>query len=381
MLRTFSKFLAEETQKPKIDTTGHLTHAGDLLYQGDPSHAIHHFEKMRDRINNVEDENHPISLKIDGGMSFIMGKDEDNRSFVSYKSGKKRFYDTTSIRATGKKHYEKLLVPALYATMKMKKMKPGTAIQADSLYVDKPKKDSFSSNTVEYMTPSEQASFAFAPHSQYEVRGNAMNKLPDDPDHSLIKTNRVFAPELTLQGKQFNEPEEEINSELQKNIGGAKMILDDEELQSFAADLPLNKKLHTALQSYSDHSTRTTGERSTSDFGAFLLKHMGKRRVSARLKKEELESHMATIGDNKHHFDSLFGAHNMLTNAKNIMLDHLAGHNHLFNIQPHRDHEHEGLVATSGETGTMAKFVREGPNGFSAKNQERSLALGKSRSS
>jgi len=57
------------------------------------------------------------------------------------------------------------------------------------------------------------------------------------------------------------------------------------------------------------------------------------------------------------------------------MTGHLKDHHDLFDIRPHRDEEHEGIVATSNSTGTTAKFVPEGPDGFAAKNAARSAEL------
>ena len=59
------------------------------------------------------------------------------------------------------------------------------------------------------------------------------------------------------------------------------------------------------------------------------------------------------------------------------MTGHLRDHHDLFDIRPDRDDEHEGIVANSGETGTTAKFVPEGPAGFAAKNAARSNELRK----
>ena len=60
-MRRFINFLTEAKEtKPKVETTGHLAHAGDFLYYGDPDVAIHHHEKMFDRLhNNAEDPEHP----------------------------------------------------------------------------------------------------------------------------------------------------------------------------------------------------------------------------------------------------------------------------------------------------------------------------------
>jgi hypothetical protein len=375
-MKTFTKFLTEQTKKPKVETTGHLAHAGDFLYYGNPDHAIHHHEKMFDRLhNNTEDPDHPISLKVDGGMSFLMGKDESGKPFVSYKSAKQKFYSAKDILATGKPHYEKLLIPALYATRKMKSMPAGTAIQADHLFDDRPSKDNYTSNTIPYSSPGKSHSFGFAPHSQYDVRGSDLIKVSNEPDHSHFPKDHVYAPKLSFGGKKFTPMSDDRVQKIQQSIGTAKAILNDEGLKTFASTLPDDKKFHSALQGYSNHVARTSGVRSTDDLIQHVQKHVNRRKVSDRLKQKELESHTQKIEDNRQHFDALFSAHNNLTNAKHEMTGHLKDHHDLFDIRPHRDEEHEGIVATSNSTGTTAKFVPEGPDGFAAKNAARSAEL------
>jgi hypothetical protein len=377
-MKLFKNFLTEQKDKPKVETTGHLTHAGDFLYSGTPDHAIHHHEKMFDRLhNNTEDPNHPVSLKVDGGMSFLMGKNEEGKPFVSYKSAKQRFYSAKDIIATGKPHYEKLLIPALYSTMKMKSMPAGTAIQADHLYDEKPGSDNFTSNTIPYSTPSTSASFGFAPHSQYDVRGNDLIKTSNEPDHSHFKSDRIFAPKLTFNGKKFNPMNDEVVTDIQTKMGTARAILNDQGLKNFASTLPDDKKFHAALQGYSNHVTRTSGVRSTDDLAKHVATHVARRKVSDGLKKKELDSHMQKIEDNREHFDALFGVHNILTDVKHHMTGHLKDNQDLFDIRPYKDGQHEGIVATSGETGTTAKFVPEGPDGFAAQNAARSNELRK----
>ena len=86
---------------------------------------------------------------------------------------------------------------------------------------------------------------------------------------------------------------------------------------------------------------------------------------------------MQKIEDNREHFDALFGVHNILTDVKHHMTGHLKDNQDLFDIRPYKDGQHEGIVATSGETGTTAKFVPEGPDGFAAQNAARSNELRK----
>ena len=119
--------------------------------------------------------------------------------------------------------------------------------------------------------------------------------------------------------------------------------------------------------------------RSTDDLVKHVGTHVARRKVSDRLKQKELESHMQKIEDNREHFDSLFSAHNNLTDVKHHMTQHLRNHHDSFDIRPHREEEHEGIVANSNSTGTTAKFVPEGPEGFAAKNKARTAELQKGR--
>ena len=178
-----------------------------------------------------------------------------------------------------------------------------------------------------------------------------------------------------MSGVKFNEMPQQIASKIQQHLGTASAMLDDDGVREFSSTLPDNKKFHTALQAYSNHVARTSGVRSSDDFREFVKGHVAKRKVSAGLRERELEDHTRTIEDNLQAIDSLFGAHNELTSAKHHMIDHLRDHHDRFDITPHDDHEHEGIVGTHGETGVMSKFVREGPGGFAEKNAARSAEL------
>lgn len=372
-MKKFLKFITEES-KPKIETTGHLTHAGDLLYYGDPNHAIEHHEQMFERLHsNTQNANHEASLKVDGGMSIVQGREEDGTPFVSYKSGKKRFYTPADIKATGKKHYEKTLIPALLATTKMN-IKPGAAFQSDALWDKHPGKKSYTPNTIKYATGSD-SSFGIAPHSQYEIEDGNMIKVSNAPDHTQLKSDHVYAPKLSMADTKFNPMADEVATKVQQHLGTARAFLDDDIVREFASTLPDNKKFHNALQTYSNHIARTSGERSSDDFKEFVGKHVARRKVSAGLKERELADHMETIENNIGAIDSLFGAHNEMTTAKHHMIDHLADHHDQFDIAPHRGEEHEGIVATDTNSETTAKFVREGPGGFAEKNAARTAIL------
>ena len=67
-----------------------------------------------------------------------------------------------------------------------------------------------------------------------------------------------------------------------------------------------------------------------------------------------------------HHFN--------INNAKHAILDQFKTHSDQFlGLRTHAEEEHEGFVSSMGKPGvseTQAKFVREGPGGFPAKNTE-----------
>ncbi len=109
----FLDFIIEQEERPDIQTTGHMIHVGDMLYSGSPSDSVDHSRAMFNRLNGLHSAGHGASLKVDGGMSVVMGREKNGTPFVSYKSGKERFYDHDSIAATGKDHYVRNLSPAL----------------------------------------------------------------------------------------------------------------------------------------------------------------------------------------------------------------------------------------------------------------------------
>ena len=76
---------------------------------------------------------------------------------------------------------------------------------------------------------------------------------------------------------------------------------------------------------------------------------------------------MERINNNATQLDNLFTAHHHINHAKHHMLDSFRAHHDDYEIVPHAGHEHEGLVSHMNDR-VSAKFVREGPGGFAAKN-------------
>ena len=362
----FTDYIIEQDEKPRIDTTGHMIHVGDMLYSGKPDSAVEHSRAMLNRFNGLHTSNHTASLKVDGGMSVIMGKNSDGQPFVAYKSGKERFYDHESIAATGKEHYLNTLSPALDAVSSMDNMKDSTAVQADVLHTPDHTDRIYQSNTIQYRTnPRAKGKFAFAPHSQYEVTETGLTKTSNEPDHDQLKSPMSHAPQLSLTGKEFNLSPYRRDS-IAQHIGTAETILSDPVTRDFAASIPEDKNFHNMLQGYSNLIARTTGKRSVEDLKDFVGDYVGRTRPESTRGKWA-GKYMERINNNSTQLDNLFTAHHHINHAKHHLLDSFRAHHDDYEIKPHGGHEHEGLVSHINDL-TSAKFVREGPNGFAAKN-------------
>lgn len=155
--------------KKKVAHTGHLEHVADTLFHGDPHEAIRHMEAMHSMLGNKRVKGHHASLKVDGGMSVIVGRDHDGKHFVRTKHGDGTvFKEPEHIHATGKEHYVRDLVPLLHHVRKMKGMKPGTAFQADLVHHGDASTDVVQPNTIRYKVKKGK-SLVLATHSQYEL--------------------------------------------------------------------------------------------------------------------------------------------------------------------------------------------------------------------
>ena len=365
-IRPFTDYIIEQDEKPRVETTGHMIHVGDMLYSGSPSDAIDHSRAMFNRFNGLHTADHNASLKVDGGMSVIMGKEADGRPFVGYKSGRERFYDHDSIAASGKEHYVRTLSPALDATASMENLKDGVAVQADVLHGPEHKNRVYQSNTIRYKTnPRAKGKFAFAPHSQYDVTRTDLIKTSDEPDHEQLQSSLAHAPELSLTNREFNLSPYRKDS-IAQHLAQAEDILGDETTRAYAGRIPEDKNFHKLLQGYSNHTARTSGRRTLEGLKDFADGYVTKTRPESTRGKW-LKGHMKHINNNATQLDNLFTAHHHINHAKHHMLDSFRAHHDDYDIVPHGNHEHEGLVGHLKDK-TSAKFVREGPGGFSAKN-------------
>jgi len=398
-MRKLSSFLLESVKKPKREATGHLVHVSDRLFHGNADDALNSLRSMFSRMNNEEQEGHDHSVKADGGMSVVFGKEPEPESysnllgrsdlaarsameadtmskakarhFVAYKGLKELFYTHSDIVKSGKDHYVRTLGPLLKRAKGMD-LEPGTAYQADMLHTNRGS-DTFTANTTRYKTP-EQGSIGVALHKKLRVSGDDFVSERGTPDSSEIQHDDVFTPNLSLRGKKFKKMKKSRHEAISRDMGLADELTSNDDFKKFANGLPENKKFHTMLQAYSNKEARESGQLSMDGFRKFIPNYIDKRKVGIKTKHKEHIDHHNLVNDNEDHFDTLFGAHNASTSAMHGMLDHLRDNHHVTELEPHEDHEHEGLVHTD-EKGNMHKFVRRGPEGFAAKNAARTAEL------
>lgn len=371
--RMILEALLVEAKNRVVETTGHMTHLGDFLYHGKPELAIKHLQAVHGRFTGRSTPNHKMSLKADGGMSVVLKKHKNGTPAVAYKSGAAEFTDEAQIHATGKEHFVRELIPALNLAKRLN-LKPGTAVQGDLLFTAG-HQGTVQPNTITYKAP-QGAGIGFAPHSQYKTDGLNLRKTSSHPDHEGLRAEGAFIPNLAITPKTKLSLTKERNKTVTSSIRAAQKALGAKGTTEFLRGLPANKKFHRMLQEYSNHAARTSGERTVEGLAKFIPVHMAKasqRNLSEKTKKSMVDSFNKTISDNAHHFTNIFAAHGHINAAKHALLDQFGEHAGQFELQTHGGEEHEGFVSSMGRPGiaeTQAKFVREGPSGFPAKNTE-----------
>jgi len=373
--RRLLESLLLEAKGRVVETTGHMTHLGDFLYYGKPELAIKHLNAVHRRFRGRGTPNHKMSLKADGGMSIVVKKHKDGTPAVAYKSGAAEFTSEDQIRAAGKEHFTRELVPALRLAQRLN-LKPGTAVQGDLLFTSG-HQGTVQPNTITYHAP-HGAEIGFAPHSQYSTDGLNLRKTSSHPDHSGLQIAGAFIPNLAITPKTKLSLTAQRHKIVTSSIAAAQKALAQKGTTKFLRKLPQDKKFHRMLQEYSNHAARTSGERTLKGLTEFIPVHMAKasqRNLSEKTKKAMIDSFHATINQNAHHFTNAFAAHGHINAAKHAILDQFAEHGDQFDLKT-ADGEHEGFVSSMGRPGiaeTQAKFVREGPSGFPARNTENAI--------
>jgi len=378
MIKSFISFLTEAAKVHA--TTGHLDHVEALLYQ-DPSKAFRHFDNAVNRFQNKPAEG-KISQKADGGTSVKIARMPDGTPAVGYKTGE-WFTTHQQIEDHAKKnkapHYKKIFSPLLNMVSGMKKLKKGTAIQADIIHQsDTPTELPGISqpNTIKYKIEKGHK-LVLAAHSQYRVKKSGeLKKTSSHPDVGMLSAEGVHAPELAMKDNIKLQLHPQRTQAISDELASAKKAMSP-KVRKFASGVRgLHPKFTQFFDQYHSHASRTSGVRSIDGLRDYIDGFMSKKAQSS-LKPATQTALRTTIGGiidtHAHHFGPLFDTHNAMIRAKHHVLDQMREHEGQFQLQTHGGEEHEGIVSSIGSAGVdehQAKFVREGPAGFPKKNND-----------
>ena len=387
MIKSFISFLIEAAKVHA--TTGHLPHVEALLYE-DPSKAFRHFDNTVNRFQNKPAEG-KLSQKADGGTSVKIARMPDGTPAVAYKTGK-WFTNHQQIEDHAKKndapHYRDIYKPLLNMVSGMKKLKRGTAIQADIIYQSAPKKKKKKTitptelpgisqpNTIKYKIEKGHK-LVLAAHSQYRVnKSGELKKTSSHPDVRMLSAKGVHAPELAMKDNIKLQLSPQRTQAISDELASAKKSMTPEVTEFASGVRGLHPKFTQFFDQYHSHASRTNGVRSVEGLRDYMDGFMSKKAQSS-LKPATQTALRTTIGGiidtHAHHFGSLFNAHNSMIRAKHHVLDQMREHEGQFQLQTHGGEEHEGIVSSIGTPGVdehQAKFVREGPAGFPKKNTD-----------
>lgn len=379
MIKSFISFLIEAAKVHA--TTGHLPHVEALLYE-DPSKAFRHFDNTVNRFQNKPAEG-KVSQKADGGTSVKIARMPDGTPAVGYKTGE-WFTNHQQIEDHAKKknkpHYIDTYKPLLNMVSGMKKLKRGTAIQADIIHQsDKPTELPGTSkpNAITYKIDKGHK-LVLAAHSQYGIDGDGtLTKTSSHPDVSMLSAEGVHAPELAMKDNIKLQLSPQRTQAISNELASAKKAMTP-EVTTFASGVrQLHPKFKPFFDQYHGHASRTTGVRSVEGLKKYVARYMKKpsqvtkktsawRRATRKILNDTIDTHA-------HHFGPLFDTHNAMIRAKHHVLDQMREHEGQFQLQTDGGEEHEGIVSSIGMPGVdehQAKFVREGPAGFPKKNTD-----------
>lgn len=384
--------------KPKIETTGHMTHIADWSYtphgtdehgnpKVDPMLGVKHAEALHDWHEGVHKPDVKVSIKADGGMSGLIGVHPESGELVgAYKSGKS-FYTRKQLEtmkdAPG---WRDDMVRVLKHAEKMK-IKKGHFFQGDVLWTHRGTEKggltphgTANPNTIHYKPTHHEAGMAIHGHFVMDKKGNLARQ--EDIDHSQLENPDMYVPKLGLTPGNARLKSEERAS-FQNAIAKAKKAMTP-EVHAYAANLHKDKKFAKFMQEYSNEVVATTGKRSVSSMLKYLRKPISTAKTSsgymskptqAKMSKKgqiTLETHIKShILTNRKALTGLLKHQQHLSSIKHPSANALQRVHQGHSLVPSEGHEHEGVVINVN--GVMSKITREGPGGFSERNRANSL--------
>ena len=394
-------FLTEESsEKPNIETTGHMTHIADWSYtphkldkQGtpvvDPMLGVKHAEATLNWHKGVEQHEVDASIKADGGMSALIGHHPDTGEIVgAYKSGKS-FYTRNQLESMKPHEAPKWRSSMIRFLKKAEgmKIKKGHFFQGDVLWshrgVDSEgltEHGTANPNTIHYKPTHHEVGMAVHGHFKMDSGGNLTRQK--HIDHSQLEHPDAYIPKLGLKaGSVKLTPQEETS--FRGSIEKAKKAMTP-EVHAYASTLHKDKKFAKFMQEYSNEVVATTGSRSVASMMKYVNTPLSKLKTSKGYMNKPTQAKLSEKGreatrthieqhilNNKKALSGLLKHQQHLSEIKEPSTNALQRVQDTHTLVPTRGHEHEGVVMNVN--GVMSKVTREGSKGFSSMNRANSL--------
>ena len=378
-MKTFTRFIYEQTEEQGGKLLKHLTHVED--------HIIHSGNEGVKKAADVLDDVHnslmgkknstKVSTKYDGAPSVVFGYHPKNgRFFVGTKSAfnknPKLNYTDKDIEANHG-HAPGLVSKLKSALTHLPKIAPKHGVyQGDLMHTKEDikkhgKELSFTPNTITYHTPADSAhgkaiqhsKLGVVVHTKYEGKGDLehMNATPhvDRENFNHHPDVHNVDPTIKADSSHYTPKEQQKYHEAMNKAKDTYRDMDHSALDKLKGH-EINLEAHVNDMVRKGNMPSTSGYiKHISDKGNKEIDNV-KTEKSKQQKREKLNDNIKHISDNKKHFDKALELHKHLQTAKDVLTGVMAKNQEFGHTIGGAKTGPEGAVAVT-KNGDMSKFV------------------------
>jgi hypothetical protein len=378
-MKTFTRFIYEQTEEQGGKPLKHLTHVED--------HIIHSGNEGVKKAADVLDDVHnslmgkknstKVSTKYDGAPSVVFGYHPKNgRFFVGTKSAfnknPKLNYTDKDIEANHG-HAPGLVSKLKSALKHLPKIAPKHGVyQGDLMHTKEDikkhgKELSFTPNTITYHTPADSAhgkaiqhsKLGVVVHTKYEGKGDLehMNATPhvDRENFNHHPDVHNVDPTIKADSSHYTPKEQQKYHEAMNKAKDTYRDMDHSALDKLKGH-EINLEAHVNDMVRKGNMPSTSGYiKHISDKGNKEIDNV-KTEKSKQQKREKLNDNIKHISDNKKHFDKALELHKHLQTAKDVLTGVMAKNQEFGHTIGGAKTGPEGAVAVT-KNGDMSKFV------------------------
>ena len=378
-MKTFTRFIYEQTEEQGGKPLKHLTHVED--------HIIHSGNEGVKKAADVLDDVHnslmgkknstKVSTKYDGAPSVVFGYHPKNgRFFVGTKSAfnknPKLNYTDKDIEANHG-HAPGLVSKLKSALTHLPKIAPKHGVyQGDLMHTKEDikkhgKELSFTPNTITYHTSADSAhgkaiqhsKLGVVVHTKYEGKGDLehMNATPhvDRENFNHHPDVHNVDPTIKADSSHYTPKEQQKYHEAMNKAKDTYRDMDHSALDKLKGH-EINLEAHVNDMVRKGNMPSTSGYiKHISDKGNKEIDNV-KTEKSKQQKREKLNDNIKHISDNKKHFDKALELHKHLQTAKDVLTGVMAKNQEFGHTIGGAKTGPEGAVAVT-KNGDMSKFV------------------------